>query len=146
MTKPPDYSEGFSLRRIRGTHYPPSSQHWLRSRFRKYVSTPSFYAMFQFELAWWLLYQECRRMSLGNVFSMSESEGIVTESTLTCPTCGLQEKLDMPTDSCVWAWTCPSCGNRQTPLEGDCCVFCSYGSVSCPSIQESVSRGNKSCC
>ena len=35
------------------------------------------------------------------------------------------------------------CGTRLKPLAGDCCVFCSYGSVPCPPIQES---GKGACC
>ncbi|WP_084321321.1 MULTISPECIES: GDCCVxC domain-containing (seleno)protein [Luna-1 subcluster] len=77
---------------------------------------------------------------------MTEGKGVIAESTLTCPTCGIGETLTMPTDSCMWAWTCPSCENRQTPLEGDCCVFCSYGTVPCPSIQQAKTSGSKDCC
>ncbi|WP_368736408.1 GDCCVxC domain-containing (seleno)protein [Proteus terrae] len=33
-----------------------------------------------------------------------------------------------------------------TPLEGDCCVFCSYGTVPCPPIQEEKSSEKTSCC
>ncbi len=32
------------------------------------------------------------------------------------------------------------------PNNGDCCVYCSYGTVTCPSIQESKSSGNTNCC
>ncbi len=31
--------------------------------------------------------------------------------------------------------TCPACGVRITPNKGDCCVFCSYGSLPCPPVQ-----------
>ncbi|HEY7997903.1 MAG TPA: GDCCVxC domain-containing (seleno)protein, partial [Pseudolabrys sp.] len=27
------------------------------------------------------------------------------------------------------------CGERLKPKPGDCCVFCSYGSVPCPPMQ-----------
>jgi uncharacterized membrane protein YfcA len=32
-------------------------------------------------------------------------------------------------------YDCKGCGERLKPLEGDCCVFCSYGSVRCPPLQ-----------
>lgn len=41
----------------------------------------------------------------------------------------------MPTDACQYFWDCPSCKKVIKPLAGDCCVFCSYGSVACPPIQ-----------
>ena len=56
-------------------------------------------------------------------------------STLTCPHCGHQATEHMPTDACVIFYDCPDCGERLKPLPGDCCVFCSYGSVPCPPIQ-----------
>ncbi|MDY0329290.1 MAG: GDCCVxC domain-containing (seleno)protein [Thiomonas sp.] len=31
--------------------------------------------------------------------------------------------------------TRPACGAELRPLPGDCCVFCSYGSVPCPPVQ-----------
>jgi len=57
------------------------------------------------------------------------------ESTITCPACGAQRTETMPTDSCQWFWECPDCGAVARPKEGDCCVFCSYGTVACPPIQ-----------
>jgi len=60
---------------------------------------------------------------------------IETRSILTCPVCGHREARDMPTDSCLWFYHCPGCGQRLTPKTGDCCVFCSYGSVACPPVQ-----------
>jgi hypothetical protein len=37
----------------------------------------------------------------------------------------------MPLDSCVFFWECEGCKTMLKPLKGDCCVFCSYGSVVC---------------
>jgi hypothetical protein len=37
--------------------------------------------------------------------------------------------------------SCAGCGALLRPKPGDCCVFCSYGSVPCPPIQ-----ANPSCC
>ncbi|HET9537438.1 MAG TPA: GDCCVxC domain-containing (seleno)protein [Mesorhizobium sp.] len=42
----------------------------------------------------------------------------------------------MPTAACRYVYVCPRCSARLTPKKGHCCVFCSYGSVSCPPIQE----------
>nr|WP_272947744.1 GDCCVxC domain-containing (seleno)protein [Aeromonas salmonicida] len=33
-------------------------------------------------------------------------------------------------------YQCRHCGVLLRPLPGDCCVFCSYGTVKCPPIQE----------
>ena len=59
------------------------------------------------------------------------------ESTLTCPKCQHQAVETMPTDACQFFYDCEGCGQRLKPKQGDCCVFCSYGSVPCPPIQES---------
>lgn len=67
----------------------------------------------------------------------------VTEpfSTLTCPKCGHAEKEEMPTNACQFYYDCNGCGELLRPLQGDCCVFCSYGDVTCPPIQQ-----NGKCC
>ncbi|RKZ79576.1 MAG: hypothetical protein DRQ35_03990 [Gammaproteobacteria bacterium] len=59
----------------------------------------------------------------------------ITDSELSCPECGHKETLTMPTDACQWFFECPSCHTLLKPIQGDCCVFCSYGSVPCPPIQ-----------
>src|SRR5215813_8629727 len=64
------------------------------------------------------------------------------QSTLTCPHCGHQTIETMPTDTCVAIYDCKGCGATLRPLPGSCCVFCSYGSVPCPPIQEGV----EACC
>ncbi|NOQ16623.1 MAG: hypothetical protein GQ581_06150 [Methyloprofundus sp.] len=60
---------------------------------------------------------------------------IILESTITCPECGKKEIESMPTDACQWFYECKYCGVLLKPLQGDCCVFCSYGNIPCPSIQ-----------
>jgi len=62
-------------------------------------------------------------------------KSFIPDSIITCPVCGHQEKETMPEDSCQFFYECKNCGEVLRPLEGDCCVYCSYGSVSCPSIQ-----------
>lgn len=59
----------------------------------------------------------------------------VLKSTITCPHCGHRETLAMPVDACQWFHECTGCHALLQPLSGDCCVFCSYGSVPCPPIQ-----------
>jgi len=59
----------------------------------------------------------------------------ILASTLTCPHCGHSEVRTMPTDTCQWFYECPSCGSVLSPTPGDCCVFCSYGTVPCPPVQ-----------
>lgn len=41
----------------------------------------------------------------------------------------------MPANACVHFHACGGCGMVLRPKPGDCCVFCSYGSVPCPPIQ-----------
>jgi len=60
---------------------------------------------------------------------------IQIESVLTCPRCGHQSAEQMPTDACRFFYTCKGCGETLKPLPGDCCVFCSYGTVPCPPKQ-----------
>lgn len=57
------------------------------------------------------------------------------ESTITCPNCGHEETETMLTDACQFYYQCEGCNELLRPLPGDCCVFCSYGSVKCPPIQ-----------
>jgi hypothetical protein len=65
----------------------------------------------------------------------------ILESVLTCPHCGLRKQETMPTDACQFYYECEGCGAVLRPKVGDCCVFCSYGTVKCPPIQ--LQRG---CC
>ena len=58
------------------------------------------------------------------------------ESTLTCPECGESRTETMPTDACQWFYECPGCKAMLRPIPGDCCVFCSYGTVKCPPVQQ----------
>ncbi|MFV5213816.1 GDCCVxC domain-containing (seleno)protein [Azonexus caeni] len=60
----------------------------------------------------------------------------ILDSTLTCPICELSEKLRMPTDACLFFHECSGCQTLLRPKPGDCCVFCSYGDVPCPPIQQ----------
>jgi len=60
---------------------------------------------------------------------------LIEVSTITCPKCGHQAAEEMPTNACQFFYDCKGCGERLRPNAGDCCVFCSYGSVPCPPVQ-----------
>ncbi len=60
---------------------------------------------------------------------------VIHTSTITCPACGEQQAETMPLDACRFFSRCPGCDTLLKPMAGDCCVFCSYGSVPCPSVQ-----------
>jgi hypothetical protein len=65
------------------------------------------------------------------------------ESILTCPKCSFQARERMPLDACQFFYVCKGCGEKLKPQPGDCCVFCSYGSVPCPPVQQ---HGKGPCC
>lgn len=67
---------------------------------------------------------------------------IVLTSTITCPNCGHKKEEVMPTDACQYFYDCENCHSVIRPKAGDCCVFCSYGTVKCPPIQKGVSCCN----
>jgi hypothetical protein len=50
----------------------------------------------------------------------------------------------MPTDACLFFHACAGCALLLRPKAGDCCVFCSYGSVPCPPVQ--LARSGAGCC
>lgn len=67
---------------------------------------------------------------------------MILESEITCPNCGHTSIERMPIDQCLIRYQCKRCGIVMTPKRGDCCVFCSYGSVPCPSIQKVRDEGD----
>lgn len=73
----------------------------------------------------------------------SREPAMQLQSTLTCPRCNHRAVEQMPTDACQFFYVCKGCGETLKPLAGDCCVFCSYGSVPCPPVQE---NGKGTCC
>ena len=76
-----------------------------------------------------------------NYLSTGRTKRPVLQSSITCPKCGYQSEETMPTNACLFFYDCPACHVRLKPLEGHCCVFCSYGSVPCPPMQT-----GESCC
>lgn len=75
------------------------------------------------------------------IYNLMNNKSIILQSIITCPQCGYKKEEKMPTDACQYFYECENCNTRINPKEGDCCVFCSYGTVPCPPIQE-----NKNCC
>lgn len=70
-----------------------------------------------------------------------QTNQVTLQSTITCPKCGDQKEETMPTNACQYFYECESCKNVIKPISGDCCVYCSYGTVDCPPIQL-----NQNCC
>lgn len=64
---------------------------------------------------------------------------VILKSVITCPNCGYEKEEVMPEDSCQFFYECEHCKTLLKPKQGDCCVFCIYGSVKCPSVQ----KGNR---
>lgn len=54
---------------------------------------------------------------------------------LGCPQCGARHAETMPLDACIYFYECKSCAVLLKPKPGDCCVFCSYGTIPCPPMQ-----------
>jgi hypothetical protein len=61
---------------------------------------------------------------------------VTEQSVITCPNCGHQATERMPTAACQFFYDCLGCGDVLRPKPGNCCVFCSYGSVPCPPMQQ----------
>ncbi|WP_107794668.1 GDCCVxC domain-containing (seleno)protein [Nitrosomonas aestuarii] len=77
---------------------------------------------------------------------MTTNQDVILKSDIKCPECGYRKIETMPTDSCLWFYECEECHTLLKPLQGDCCVFCSYGSIPCPPIQISKGNNENSCC
>ncbi|WP_445223483.1 GDCCVxC domain-containing (seleno)protein [Catalinimonas locisalis] len=56
-------------------------------------------------------------------------------STLTCPVCKYQVLKRMPLEKSVSEFVCLNCSSTIKVKEYECCVFCTYGSVTCPRVQ-----------
>jgi hypothetical protein len=69
---------------------------------------------------------------------MQAQTALKLDCQLTCPHCGQCSTITMPTDACQFFLDCPACAAVVSPKTGDGCVFCSYGSVPCPPIQQGM--------
>lgn len=61
---------------------------------------------------------------------------LALESVIICPNCGFEKAETMPTDACLFYYECVNCRTLLRPVPGDCCVFCSFGTVPCPPKQQ----------
>ncbi len=68
----------------------------------------------------------------------------VLVSIITCPNCGHRATETMRTDACQFFYDRKACGALLKPKPGDSCVFCSYGTAPCPSMQ--AANGERACC
>ena len=56
---------------------------------------------------------------------------ITSDSVLTCPLCGHSESMPLPLSDAPDEFSCSGCHAVVQKKEGDCCIFCSYGSHKC---------------
>ena len=66
------------------------------------------------------------------------SAKVALQSVITCPHCRAESIETMPSNACQFFYKCPGCGVLLRPNAGDCCVFCSYGTVRCPPKQKEM--------
>jgi len=64
-----------------------------------------------------------------------ESPQVELHCVITCPECGANSVETMPTDAWVRSYECKGCRKMLKSRAGECCVFCSFGSVPCPPVQ-----------
>jgi hypothetical protein len=80
-------------------------------------------------------YAEHKEECTGESCCDEEKNEKATTSEITCPKCGFKKTETLPSDVCVVRYTCEKCKTNLFPKEGDCCVFCTYGTHKCPSKQ-----------
>jgi len=69
-------------------------------------------------------------------------EEIVLIAHIKCPVCDFVQTEIMPEDQCVQFWKCPGCNANWMPKDNDCCVYCSYADVRCPTVQKGMKCDN----
>ena len=90
-------------------------------------STSGLFLSLGIVLLGWGIYQWNKNKSM--------NKEVIIESMLTCPQCWHQKKETMSTNACQFFYECENCKILLKPEQGDCCVYCSFGSVPCPPIQ-----------
>ncbi len=63
-------------------------------------------------------------------------------SEITRPACGGRTEARMPGGACQFSFDCPLCGRVLRREPGDCCVFCSCGTVPSPPVRSGAGCGN----
>lgn len=70
---------------------------------------------------------------------------VILQSKIICLACGVKKREIMSTNVCQWFYECELCHTVLKPTAGDCCVYCSYGTVPCPPMQLSPQNQGKGC-
>ena len=78
-----------------------------------------------------LLFISCNNERTKKTINMGNEKPL--QSEITCPKCGHKKMEIMPTDVCVITYICEKRKAELHPKDGDCCVFCTYGTHKCPS-------------
>jgi len=60
---------------------------------------------------------------------------VALPSVIIWPECAASASEEMPMDACIFFYECKECRKLLRPVAGDCCVFCSFGSIKCPPVQ-----------
>lgn len=82
-----------------------------------------------------LLLLQCSPPAKKTAQTKRDKTEIAVYSEITCPKCGYTKTEKLPTDVCLIRYQCEKCKTEMTPKSGDCCVFCTYGTHKCPSMQ-----------
>jgi|GEM_PF-3210487 len=78
-------------------------------------------------------------MTMSNLSNRDEPSAklLQLQSTLTCPNCGHQEKVDIPLLAKKITHSCSNCNATSCSSDTDkSCVFCSYGDTACLQCQK----------
>ena len=59
---------------------------------------------------------------------------MMNNAIITCPDCEFSKAEIMPSNQCIVFYECENCFLILRPLKNDCCVFCSYSDVQCPTV------------
>ncbi|MES2565301.1 MAG: GDCCVxC domain-containing (seleno)protein [Bacteroidota bacterium] len=58
------------------------------------------------------------------------------KSIIKCPVCKYTKEVPMLLYTRRMQYDCEACNARLKPKPVECCVFCVYGTVPCPSVQQ----------
>ena len=76
---------------------------------------------------------------------MTETLNYIETSVVTCPACDHAAREVMPLDACIFTYACPACGHELRATDGRC-IYCAYGSVTCPPVQIAEAGGEPAHC
>ena len=68
------------------------------------------------------------------------SHEINLKTVITCKNCGTSEEVMMHAKLPEQKFICKRCTAELSARADECCVYCSYGSVKCPPVQEIAKR------